>query len=112
MIDRAVLQTLARDVGDDAIVEEICDLFLTESRPARGGDASGARARATPRRCASHAHTLKGARPTSARCWSRAAAAELEALARAATSSAAEAWLTRLADAVELTRAALGRTPA
>jgi hypothetical protein len=37
-------------------------------------------------------------------------AAELETLARGGDLVGAQPWLTRLADAVELTRAALGRT--
>ena len=64
VMDRAALLALARDVGDDAIVEEICDLFLTEAGPrveamraaARRGDAErAALARA-------HAQGLRGQR--------------------------------------------------
>ena len=58
----------------------------------------------------SHAHTLKGSSSSVGAVMISGAASELELLARRGDLVAAEAWLTRLADAVELTRAALGRT--
>ena len=57
-----------------------------------------------------HAHTLKGSSANVGAVMVAGAAGELERLARTGDLVAAEAWLTRLADAVELTRAALGKS--
>jgi PAS domain S-box-containing protein len=111
VIDPAILRALARAVGDDAIVEEICELFLTETSPrlealgaaARRGDAEALRA---------HAHTLKGSASIVGAVMVADAAGELEALAARDDLVGVQAWLTRLTEAVDLTRAALGRTPA
>jgi HPt (histidine-containing phosphotransfer) domain-containing protein len=110
-IDRAVLQALARAVGDDAIVEEICDIFLTEAGPRVEAMRAVAR-RGDTEALGSHAHTLKGAASNVGAAMVAAVAAELEGLAERGDLVAAKAWLARLGDAVELTRAALGRTPA
>ena len=73
VIDRAVLRALARDVGDEAIVEEICDLFLAETGPRLLEIERAAHGRATPTLLRVSAHTLKGsARRMSARSRSRA----------------------------------------
>jgi two-component system sensor histidine kinase/response regulator len=58
----------------------------------------------------SHAHTLKGSSANVGAVRVSGAASELEMLARGGDLVGAAPWLTRLADAVELTRAALGRT--
>ncbi|WP_053225689.1 hybrid sensor histidine kinase/response regulator [Solirubrobacter soli] len=109
VVDQAVLRALARDVGDDAIVEEICDLFLTEAGPrleamraaTRRGDAEALHV---------HAHTLKGAASSVGAAMVANAAEEIQTHAAAGDLVGADAWLTRLADAVDLTRTALGRT--
>jgi signal transduction histidine kinase/DNA-binding response OmpR family regulator len=111
VIDQAALQALTRAVGDEAIVEEICDLFLSEAGPrltamheaAAAGDADGLR---------SHAHTLKGSAANVGAALVSTLAAELEAFARDGDLEAATALLPRLGEAVDSTRAALGRTPA
>jgi HPt (histidine-containing phosphotransfer) domain-containing protein len=98
-------------VGDEAIVDEICVLFLSEAGPrvtamrhaAAAGDTEGVRV---------GAHTLKGSAANVGAVMVSSTSAEIEALARAGDLDAVELWLTRLTDAVELTRAALGRTPA
>ena len=108
VIDRAVLRALARDVGDDAIVEEICDIFLTETGPrlreieraVHDRDADVLRV---------SAHTLKGSASNVGAIAVASAAAELERLARGSELGELQAPLARLADALELTRAALGR---
>ena len=77
VMDRTVLHALARDVGDEAIVEEICDLFLAETGPrliamraaAREGDAETLRV---------SAHTLKGSAANVGAVAVAGAAAELE----------------------------------
>jgi HPt (histidine-containing phosphotransfer) domain-containing protein len=108
IIDRAALQTLTRAVGDEAIVEEIRDLFLSEAGPrlaameaaAAAGDAVGLR---------SHAHTLADAAGNVGAALVAIIAAELEATTGEA--DVAE-LLVRLGDALDLTRTAMGRTPA
>jgi CheY-like chemotaxis protein/HPt (histidine-containing phosphotransfer) domain-containing protein len=110
VLDRAVLRSLARDVGDEANVEEICALFLAETGPrlleieraAEHRDAEGLRV---------SAHTLKGSAVNVGAIAVASAAAELERLAGREPEEL-RAPLLRLADAVELTRAALGRTTA
>ncbi len=110
VLDRAVLRSLARDVGDEAIVEEICAIFLAETGPrllaieraAQDGDAEALRV---------SAHTLKGSAANVGAIAVASAAAELERLARGELGDLT-APLLRLADAVELTRAALGRAAA
>jgi HPt (histidine-containing phosphotransfer) domain-containing protein len=111
VVDRAVLRTLAQAVGDDAIVDEICALFLQETGPrlqalraaALRGDAE-----------ALHAHTLtlKGSAASVGAVLVVDAADELDALAGSGDLAGAQAWLTRLAEALDLTRAELGRTHA
>jgi HPt (histidine-containing phosphotransfer) domain-containing protein len=111
VMDRSVLKALARDVGDEAIVDEICDLFLSEAGPrlasmqeaAAAGDADQLRI------CA---HTLKGSAANVGAIMISSTVAEIETLAGTGDLDAVELWLTRLNDAVELTRAALGKTPA
>ena len=106
-----MLRSLARDVGDEAIVEEICDLFLAEPGPrlraieraAQDGDAEALRV---------GAHTLKGSAANVGAIAVAGAAAELERLARGGELGDLQAPLLRLADALELTRAALGRSAA
>jgi signal transduction histidine kinase/DNA-binding response OmpR family regulator len=110
VLDRAVLRSLARDVGDEANVEEICALFLAETGPrlleieraAEHRDAEALRV---------SAHTLKGSAVNVGAIAVASAAAELERLAGREPEEL-RAPLLRLADAVELTRAALGRTTA
>ena len=112
VIDRAVLRALARDVGDEAIVDEICDLFLTETGPRLIARSSAPRRTAT-RRCCASAPTRSRARPPMlARSRSPARPPSWSAWRGRASSTSCEAPLLRLADAVELTRAALGRTAA
>jgi signal transduction histidine kinase/DNA-binding response OmpR family regulator len=110
VLDRAVLRSLARDVGDEAIVEEICAIFLSETGPrlleieraAEHRDAEALRV---------SAHTLKGSAVNVGAVAVASAAAELERLAGSEPEDLRRPLL-RLADAVELTRAALGRTAA
>jgi signal transduction histidine kinase/CheY-like chemotaxis protein/HPt (histidine-containing phosphotransfer) domain-containing protein len=107
VLDRAVLRSLARDVGDEAIVAEICEIFLAETGPrvheieraARDRDAEALRV---------SAHTLKGSAGNVGAIAVASAATELERLAKAGELDDLQAPLLRLADAVELTRAALG----
>ena len=78
-------------------------------RPDRASRRWGARPRrATPSSCATARTRSRAARRTSARCACPSAAAEVERLARAGELDAIGAPLARLADAVDLTRAALG----
>ena len=62
VMDRAVLRALARDVGDEAIVDEICDLFLTETGP-RLDEIERAARGPRRRRCCASAPTRSRARP-------------------------------------------------
>jgi HPt (histidine-containing phosphotransfer) domain-containing protein/anti-sigma regulatory factor (Ser/Thr protein kinase) len=111
VVDTSILRRLAGDIGDEAIVDEICALYLSEAGPrlqamrcaAMRGDAETLRV---------EAHTLKGSSANVGAVLVSSVAAEMERLARAGMLECAEAWLTRLTDAVELTRAALGRTAA
>ena len=111
VVDRSVLRSLARDVGEQAIVDEICDLFLSETGPrleamrhaAESGDTESLR---------NHAHTLKGSASNIGAVLVCGAAAEVEKLASEDRLDAVETWLSRLRDAFALTRAALGRTAA
>jgi CheY-like chemotaxis protein len=111
VMDPAALQALTRAVGDEAIVEEISDLFLAEAGPrlaamrtaAASGDAEGLR---------SHAHTLKGSASNVGAALVASVAGELEERCRGEDLEGVAAVLTRLGDAVESTRAALGRTAA
>jgi HPt (histidine-containing phosphotransfer) domain-containing protein len=111
VVDRSILKALARDVGDEAIFDEICELFLSETGPrveamrraATAGDEDALR---------SHAHTLKGSAASVGASLLSTVAAEIERLARAGDIEAVAPWLGRLTDGVELTRAALGKTPA
>jgi CheY-like chemotaxis protein len=111
VMDPAALQALTRAVGDEAIVEEICDLFLAEAGPrlaamrtaAASGDAEWLR---------SHAHTLKGSASNVGAALVASVAGELEERCRVEDLEGVAAVLTRLGDAVESTRAALGRTAA
>ena len=111
VMDRSVLKALARAVGDEAIVDEICDLFLSEAGPrlASMQDAAAAGDAEQLRICA---HTLKGSAANVGAIMISSTAAEIETLAVAGDLDAVELWLTRLNDAVDLTRAALGKTPA
>jgi CheY-like chemotaxis protein/HPt (histidine-containing phosphotransfer) domain-containing protein len=111
VIDRAVLRSLARDVGDEAIVEEICELFLTETGPRLLEIERAAHARDAEELRVS-AHTLKGSASNVGAIAVASAAAELERLARAGELGQLQAPLLRLADAVELTKTALGRRAA
>ena len=105
-MDRSILRC---DIGDEAIVDEICDLFLSEAGPrleameraAAEGDAETLR---------SDAHTLRGSSASVGAVAVSSAAAEVERHARADDIEGARPWLIRLSDAVDLTRAALGRT--
>jgi HPt (histidine-containing phosphotransfer) domain-containing protein len=111
MMDRSILRALVRDLGGEAIVDEICDLFLSEAGPrleameraVADGDAETLRI---------NAHTLKGSSANVGAVAVSSAAAEVERHARAGDIEGARPWLVRLADAVDLTRAALGRTAA
>ena len=104
VMDRSLLAALARDVGDPSIADEICDLFLTELGPRVGRDPPRRRRR---RREALRiaAHTLKGSAANVGAVALSGAAAEIEQLA----ARGEFAPLTRLDDAVTLTRAALGK---
>jgi two-component system, sensor histidine kinase and response regulator len=107
VMDRSILRALARDVGDDSLVEEICELFLAEAGPrletmqraAASGDAETLR---------DNAHTLKGSSANVGAIAVAGAAAEIERHAGAEDIEGAGPWLIRLSDAVTLTRAALG----
>ena len=111
VMDRSILKSLARDVGDEAIVEEICELFLAETGP-RVAAMKAAAAKEDVARLRTDAHTLKGSAANVGAVMIATAASEIERLAGAGDRDAAALWLTRLTDAVELTRAALGKTPA
>ena len=110
-MDPSVLRALAREIGDEAIGREICDLFVAETTPrlqqlrtaVRDGDAEALRV---------GAHTLKGSASNVGAVAVSSAAAEIERRARAGELEDMDTVLTRLADAVELTRAALGKTAA
>jgi PAS domain S-box-containing protein len=107
VMDRSILRALARDVGDEAIVDEICELFLAEAGPrletmqraAADGDAETLR---------DAAHTLMGSSANVGAVAVAGAAAEIERHAGAKDIEGARPWLIRLSDAVTLTRAALG----
>jgi PAS domain S-box-containing protein len=111
VMDRSILRALVRDIGDEAIVDEICELFLSEAGPrleameraAADGDAEALRM---------NAHTLKGSSANVGAVAIASVAGEVERHARADDIEGARPWLIRLADAVDLTRAALGRTAA
>jgi PAS domain S-box-containing protein len=111
VMDRSVLRALSRDIGDGAIVDEICDLFLSETglqlvrmrRSAVAGDAEALRA---------EAHTLKGSSANVGAIAVSSAAGAIESLAHTGDLRGAHPLLVQLTDAVELTRAALGRAPA
>ncbi len=103
VMDRSVLAALAREVGEPSIADEIRDLFLTELGPRMdaihravdGGDTEALRIAA---------HTLKGSAASVGAVAVSGAAAEIEQLA----ARGEFAPLTRLDEAVALTRAALG----
>jgi HPt (histidine-containing phosphotransfer) domain-containing protein len=111
VIDRTVLRGLAQDLGDDSIVEDICDLFLSEVGPRLETMRGALEARDT-QALRTAAHTLKGSAANVGAVAVSSAAAEVEILAGAGELDAARAPLTRLGDAVTLTRAALGRSAA
>jgi PAS domain S-box-containing protein len=104
VMDREFLKTLARDVGGEEIVAEICELFIAEAGPrldqlrtaAEQGDARALR---------QGAHALKGSAANIGAVAVASAAAELEQ----AGLDAVDVPLAKLADAVALTRAALAR---
>ncbi len=101
VMDRSLLAALARDVGDPSIADEICDLFLNELGP-RVEAIHGA---ADPEALRVAAHTLKGSAANVGAVALSGAAAEIELLA----ARGELAPLTRLDEAVTLTRAALGK---
>jgi HPt (histidine-containing phosphotransfer) domain-containing protein len=111
VMDRSILRALVRDLGDEAIVDEICDLFLSEAGP-RLGAMERAAADGDAETLRVNAHTLKGSSANVGAVAVSTAAAEVERHARAGHIDGARPWLIRLVDAVELTRAALGRTAA
>ncbi|MDA0136362.1 response regulator [Solirubrobacter deserti] len=108
VMDRGFLASLARDIGGEDVVAEICDLFLSDIDPrmdelrraAEDGDAESLRR---------GAHQLKGSASNIGAVAVSGAAAELERLAKAGELDAVQAPLSRLSDAVRLTRAALGK---
>ncbi|MDA0174395.1 response regulator [Solirubrobacter taibaiensis] len=108
VLDRSFLTALAKAVGGEDVVAEICDLFLSDIDPrvaelrqaAKDGDAETLR---------NGAHQLKGSAANIGAVAVSGAAAELEQLAEAGELDAVELPLLRLADAVRLTRAALGK---
>ena len=107
-MDRGFLASLAKDIGGEDVVAEICDLFLSDIDPrvdelrraAESGDRETLRA---------GAHQLKGSASNIGAVAVSGAAAELERLAKAGELEAVEVPLTELVDAVRLTRAALGK---
>jgi HPt (histidine-containing phosphotransfer) domain-containing protein len=109
VVDRAFLAALADDIGGEDVVAEICELFLSDldaradelRRAATAGDGE------TVRR---GAHQLKGSAANIGAVAIGGAAGELERLAQAGELDALEPPLERLADAVRLTHAALGKT--
>jgi signal transduction histidine kinase/CheY-like chemotaxis protein len=101
VIDRSLLAALARDLGDPAIADEICDLFLSELGPRV--DAIHTAADSEALRIA--AHTLKGSAANVGAVAISGAAAEIEQLAARGHVAAFD----RLDEAVTLTRAALGK---
>jgi PAS domain S-box-containing protein len=101
VMDRSLLAALARDVGDPSIADEICALFLTEL--GRSVEAIHSAADSEALRIA--AHTLKGSAANVGAVALSGAAAEIEQLA----GRGEPASLTRLDEAVTLTRAALGK---
>jgi CheY-like chemotaxis protein len=102
VLDRAFLRSLARDVGGEDIVAEICALFMDEAGTRVG------QLRAAPDLDAVHrgAHALKGSASNVGAVAVSSLAAELEH----ADADAVGPLLTRLEEAVALTRAALGKT--
>ena len=75
---------------------------MTIRSAAAGGDAEALRV---------DAHTLRGSSANVGAVAVSNAAAAIESLARAGDLEGAQPWIVELTDAVELTRAALGRTP-
>jgi HPt (histidine-containing phosphotransfer) domain-containing protein len=108
VMDRGFLAALAKDVGGEEVVAEICELFLSDLDPRVDAlrDAAGQGDAEALRR---GAHQLKGSASNVGAVAVSGAAAELERLAAAGTLDAVDAPLDRLSDAVRLTRAALGR---
>jgi CheY-like chemotaxis protein len=108
VIDRGFLASLAKDLGGEEVVAEICDLFLSDLEPrvdtlrraAESGDIETLRA---------GAHQLKGSASNIGAVAVSGAAAELERLAKAGELDAVDVPLMELVDAVRLTRAALGK---
>jgi CheY-like chemotaxis protein len=108
VMDRSILRSLARDLGDETVVEQICDLFLSESEPAF--DAIGkALATGDAEALRNAAHRLRGSAANVGAVAVASAAGELERLAADARLEATSVPLARLADALALTRAALTR---
>jgi hypothetical protein len=66
VMDSAVQRALARAVGDDAVVEEIGELFLAEAGPRVDAMRAAAR-RGDAEALCTHAHRSKARRRTSAR---------------------------------------------
>ena len=101
VMDRSILRALARDIGDEAIVDEICDLFLSETGPRLRGDAArrGRRRRRDAARRRAHAQGQLGQRRRrrGLERGGRARAPRARGRPRAARSR----WLIRLADAVD-----------
>ncbi len=111
VMDRSVLRALARDIGDEAIVDEICDLFLAEAGP-RLATMRHAAATGDAKALCAGAHTLKGSSANVGAVAVCSAAAEIELLAGDGDVDGARPWLVRLDDAVGMTRAALAKTAA
>jgi PAS domain S-box-containing protein len=107
-VDHAFLAGLAEDLGGEEVVAEICDLFLSDIdlRVEKMRAAAESGDRETLR---SGAHQLKGSASNIGAVAVSEAAAELERLVKAGKLDAVAEPLDRLAEAVDLTRAALGR---
>jgi HPt (histidine-containing phosphotransfer) domain-containing protein len=108
-MDRGFLAALAKDVGGEDIVEEICDLFLSDV-DARVASMRSAAAEGDLETLRTAAHQLKGSASNIGAIAVSGAAAELEQLAKSGALHQVASPLTRLSDAVGLTRAALGRS--
>ena len=109
VLDRTFLAALAKDVGGEEVVEEICDLFLSDidvrvaamRRAAEAGDTDTLR---------TAAHQLKGSASNIGAVAVSSAAADVERIANADGLDGVDGALTRLADAVSMTWAALGKS--
>jgi PAS domain S-box-containing protein len=109
VLDRGFLAALAKDIGGEDIVEEICDLFLSDV-DARVAIMRSAAVEGDVETLRTAAHQLKGSASNIGAIAVSGAAAELERLAKDGELHAMEAPLARLSDAVGLTRAALGKS--